>query len=365
MTDVTVARLLAISADAIILIDDAQRIIEFNRGAEEIFGWSAAEIVGSPLNVLLPARFRDVHTGHMLAFRDAPETARRMGERRQIFGLRRSGEEFPAEASIAKLDAERGRVYSVVLRDVTERKRTEAELRDATRAREAILGVVAHDLRSPLSGIALCTRALLADPSADEATRGELVSAIDQAVGWMDRMIADLLDVSHIESGHLSVELVAGDLGPVIAAAVVQHQRLATENRVALWLDAPPSLPPVLHDAERIVQVLSNLLGNALKFTPEGGEVVVQARFVDAEQAVVVGVSDTGPGIPAERRSNVFAPYWQHRRTGAPRGTGLGLAIVKGIIDAHGGRVWVDDRESDVDGRTGTRVSFALPTAPA
>src|SRR5580704_19035171 len=104
-----------------------------------------------------------------------------------------------------------------------------------------------------------------------------------------------------------------------------------------------PSLPAVSSDAERLLQVLSNLLGNAIKFTPPNGQVSMHAYVTGDE--VVVTIADTGPGIPAEQLPRVFASYWQHRQPGTPRGTGLGLSIVKGIIDAHGGRVWAESTE--------------------
>jgi signal transduction histidine kinase len=194
----------------------------------------------------------------------------------------------------------------------------------------------------------------LADPAADEETRKELIGAIDQAVGWMDRMIADLLDISHIEMGRLSLELEKINPAHVFNEAVASHQGKAQEQGVTLACDIPAVLPHVQADADRLLQVLANLLGNAIKFTPRGGDIFIKASVLDGE--ILVSIADTGPGIPAEQLPRIFAPYWYRRHAGAPRGTGLGLAIVHGIIAAHGGRVWAES----LDG-AGSCFFFVLP----
>src|SRR3954470_20193441 len=140
--------LLAISSDAVIAVDDEQRIIFFNEGAERIFGWKADEVGGQYLETLLPHRYRAAHRGHVHGFGAAHGRARLMGERQQLSGLRRSGEEFPCEAAIQRIEIDGHNVYAAVLRDISARQRAEDELREAVVARDDMLGIVSHDLRN-------------------------------------------------------------------------------------------------------------------------------------------------------------------------------------------------------------------------
>jgi len=521
------AGILAIAADAIITIDDTHRVIHFNRGAEEIFGYAAAEAIGQPLSILLPERFRATHDAQIRAFGDSNETARRMGHRRAVSGRRKNGEEFPAEASISKLDLPTGeRIYTVVLRDITERKwaedadrfltesgtrlsrslhreavlgaigdmalpmladacvidvvedttirrvawavdderqhlmnrlaaefprtwdspspvvdvlrrgrpelvecidddwlsRTEeyaeaialwrevgarslyivplvvgdrtvaaltlldvkggnrftpearalaqrfalaaalalenarlyAAAKRATSARDEVLAVVSHDLRNPISAIAMCARILREAPPTDLAERDRMLTAITEATVWMQGLIRDLLDVSAIEAGRLAVERQPAALGSIISTAVGMVRGEVEQRSIRLSVDIPQDLRTVNVDASRIVQVITNLLGNAIKFTNASGTVIVRAA--NGPSSVVVSVEDSGIGIEPEALTRIFDRFWQARPT-PRRGSGLGLAIARGIVEAHGGRIWV---ESEV-GR-GSVFTFSLPT---
>ena len=525
------AGILNIAVDAIISIDEQQRIVHFNHGAEQIFGYEAAEAIGTPLDFLLPARFRGTHASFVAQFGKAGEQARRMGHRREIFGLRKNGEEFPAEASISKLDAPE-RLYTVVLRDITERRRVEqnqrflataggvlsrsldteqtiatvlqlpvdefadvcildlvddqrrlsrrvsegpnarlsAQMREiarrftltwdspsrvidvlrtgepelvsamsdewleahvetdeelaairetgarsllivplvaretvigtmslyaagsrreydavdlqvarelalraafalenarlyanaqlATRARDEILGVVSHDLRNPLSAIAMCTNSLLSQVPDDDGPQRELLGTVYQSTQWMNRLIQDLLDVSNIEAGKLSVERRAESVEPILHRATAMFERQAAERAITLRLVVRDPVPLAHVDAERIVQVLTNLIGNAMKFTDSGGSITVEASAQGPDVAITV--SDTGAGIPPEHLPYVFERYWQARRTARKRGSGLGLAISRGIVEAHGGRIEVASSLG-----AGSTFRFTVPAATA
>jgi signal transduction histidine kinase len=292
-----------------------------------------------------------------------------MGERAEVRGRRKNGEVFPAEASISKLVIEGRHVFTAVLRDVTERRAAEAErarlleaeqaaraaAETALRTRDEVLAVVSHDLRNPLSVIDMCAVAL-GDrvPPEDEASLS-LVRTIESSTQWMNRLIEDLLDVARVEAGRLALERQSHDLVRVISEATVMLEPLIAEKSLTLREELPDQLPRARVDARRVVQVLENLVSNAVKHTAAGGEILIRADSTNGEVRIVV--RDTGCGIPAENLPHLFDRFWQAR--GARRGgAGLGLAIAKGIVEAHGGRIWVESTLG-----VGSTFGFSLPLA--
>ncbi|MGH8944857.1 MAG: sensor histidine kinase, partial [Acidimicrobiia bacterium] len=227
------------------------------------------------------------------------------------------------------------------------------QARQATRARDEMLGVVAHDLRNPLNTISLAAQLLLEQLPADQQPlERRQAEIIGRAVAGMNRLIQDLLDVKRIEHGLLALEPASIDLASVVQDAVELLRPLATARRLAL----ETSLAPVEHvraDPVRVQQVISNLVGNAIKFTPIGGRIRVDLIRNDVELAI--RVSDTGRGITAEEIPHIFSRFWQSRRSDQ-RGIGLGLAIARGIVEAHGGRIWVESRPGE-----GSMFVFTLP----
>jgi PAS domain S-box-containing protein len=521
--------ILAIAADAIITVDHSQRIVHFNRGAEEIFGYSAADAIGRHLAILLPPRFRASHEGHLEGFAKSPTTSRRMGERREIFGLRADGTDFPAEASISKLVIRDGILFTVVLRDITRQKRAEEDerflsaassdlshtlavdatvraivdlpiprladacvldwigpsdafhrttstrqlpaltpaleglgrepltddspspiidvirrnrrelvehvdadwlesaddpamiphwralgassllivplqsggqafgaltlvrtsgapfdaerkaladkyalsaasalenarlydaARQANRARDDMLSIVSHDMRNPISAIAMCARVLAENPPADDAGRTALLTTIRESTEWVNRLIEDLLDVANIERGRLSLNVSAHEPSQLALQALHMFDVEAKENGIDLKVSLPTNLPLAAADGGRVVQVLANLLRNALKFTPRDGRVGVAIESRDS--SLVFSVADTGPGIAPENQRKVFDRYWQASNGARARGAGLGLSIAKGIVEAHGGRIWVDSELGK-----GSTFAFTIPRAPS
>lgn len=231
-----------------------------------------------------------------------------------------------------------------------------AEAQRALRARDEVLGIVSHDLRNPISVIGMSAELMLEAELPPEGTRRQL-QIIRRSARGMSRLIQDLLDVSRTESGHLAVDPRPEDAGAIVREVCDQMRPLAEAGSQQLTLRLADRLPPVLADAGRLEQVLSNLIGNALKFVPAGGEVQVAAE--PAGEEVRFSVHDTGPGIAPEDLPFLFEAHWQARET-AHLGAGLGLAICKGIVEAHGGRIRV---ESEV-GR-GTCFHFTVPVAGA
>jgi signal transduction histidine kinase len=225
----------------------------------------------------------------------------------------------------------------------------------AVRTRDEILAVVSHDLRNPVSTIGLAVELL--EMPLPEATKAEQIAIIRRAAAGMNRLIGDLLDVSAIEAGRLTVELEPLPLAPVLEEACRMLAGQAAEKRLRLECRAAPGVPDVRGDRDRLLQVLSNLVGNAIKFTPEEGTVSVRAAPGAGE--AVVSVQDTGPGIPEADLPLVFDRFW-HTSRSRRGGAGLGLAIARGIVEAHGGRIWAES----VPGQ-GATFSFALPAADA
>jgi len=231
------------------------------------------------------------------------------------------------------------------------------EAEQATRARDEMLGVVAHDLRNPLNTIVMSVSSLLELLPANAPLLRKNAEILRRAADRMNRLIQDLLEVRRIETGRLVVEPRDVAVTALVDEAMEMLRPLAAAASIHLRSNVAADTPRVLADAGRILQVLSNLVGNAIKFTPAGGSITLTAAR--AEDEVRFTITDTGPGIAADELPHVFGRFWQGNRSDR-RGIGLGLAIAKGIVDAHGGRIWV---ESHVG--TGSRFYFTLPLAAA
>jgi signal transduction histidine kinase len=261
----------------------------------------------------------------------------------------------------AAFDGEEGRHVRLAerLADLAALAVDNARLHDAARravaARDEIVGIVAHDLRSPLNVIVMATSLLRQVEEPDRRDHRQL-DLIERGAARMNRFIEDMLDVVRVESGRLSVCRDSTAAQAAMAGALDEVRAAATKASLELRVEVSGELPDVLADRDRLLQVFDNLLTNAIEFTPAGGQVTVRAMRQDGH--VVFSVADTGNGIRAEDLPHVFDRFWQSRRADR-RGVGLGLPIVKGIVEAHGGRVWV---ESEVG--VGTTFSFTLEAVP-
>lgn len=402
------AEILDIAEDGILTIDARQRIVLFNRGAAKLFGYAAEEIVGQPIDVLIPGRFRPPHHGQVEEFGRSPAPARLMGERREVYGLRKDGTEFPAEVSISKFGAGGGMLFTAIVRDVSERKQYEAaqreleelrgkarlaevqaradeQLRETARQREKALaelqtkseelkattqqlwqaarlaGVgelaasIAHELNNPLGTVSLRVEGLLAKTPSDDPRRKPL-EVIEGEVERMAGLVANLLQFSRAGRDQVSTVDICEEIGKTVDL-VSHHLR---KRRVRVEASFAPGIPTVHADRQQLRQVFLNLFTNAADAMPDGGVLAPRVRpgeLPGGSPAVVVEVADSGVGIPPALLSRVFDPFFTTKEEG--KGTGLGLAICKRIVDQHRGRIEVESET----GR-GTTIRIALPVRP-
>lgn len=225
--------------------------------------------------------------------------------------------------------------------------------RQATKLRDEVLAVVAHDLRNPLSTIAMQAALLRRRAQPRAGTEAAAGGIIQRAAARMTRLIEDLLDVSRMEAGRLSLQQAPLAAGPFLSECAGSQRDLAQAASIDLQFEAPQELPTLWADRDRLAQVLENLLGNALKFTGSGGRVTIGAEPHEGE--VLFWVRDTGPGMSPDQLPHVFDRFWQARPT---EGAGLGLPIARGLVEAHGGRIWVESETGK-----GTTFFFTIPVA--
>lgn len=278
----------------------------------------------------VPVRFGDHTLGHL------------------YLANKRAGDEFTADDQVAiEMLAERAGV-------AIELARLAREVRASVAARDTLLAVVSHDLRSPLSTIQFGTE--VAKRIAD--AHPELLRPLDmiqRATSRMAKLIEDLLQAATIEAGTFTVVLEPHEVGPLVEPVLEMFEDRAAERSIRLVREIPSALPAIRCDESRLVQLLANLVSNALKFAREGGRVQIRAWVEGSE--VRFSVTDDGPGIPADQVQHLFERYWKGAAE-SKRGTGLGLYIAKGIVDAHRGRIWVDSKIGE-----GSTFTFTIPIA--
>jgi len=361
------------ATDAIITIDEQEHITLFSRGAEQIFHCTSDEASHQPIEKFIPERFRGEHHNYIRRFGETGVSVRQMGGERVLRALRADGEEFPMEAQISQSEVAGEKLFTVIVRDVSERVRLEEEREKLIReAREAadvaarasqikddFLAMVSHELRNPLTPILFAAK-MLSTATLDEVVVRKSAERIERAALSQAQLIEDLLDVSRITAGKLRLDVQRVDLPEVIRNAVESLKAAAESKAIVLKLIADPRGGFVSGDKERLQQVIWNLLSNAIKFTGKGGKVDVTVQRINSHVEIIV--RDTGCGIASE-----FLPYVFERFRQAEMGTarghsglGLGLAIVRHLVELHGGTVSVD---SAGEGK-GATFTVALPVAP-
>lgn len=332
-------------ADGVTLVDDGARVVLLNPRAQELFGIDADACVGKEVGELYRTIAKNSAVGEILAERLTQHAARAHETPRLEFTLRMPQERM-VEAKWFALH-ESG-AYGVLWRDVTRDKEME-------QIKNQLLSTVSHELRTPLASIkGFATTLLRQDVRWDEATQREFLRIIEEESDRLEELIDNLLDMSQMEAGALRIQREPTQLRRLVREAVEQAQR-RTETH---WfvMDLPAELPRVWVDPRRVRQVLNNILENAIKYAPNGGQITVTCEV--EEENVIVSIADQGEGIPPEYLERVFDRFFQvdgasTRKTG---GSGLGLAIARGIIDAHGGTLWAEPAKGG-----GSVFRFSLP----
>lgn len=342
--------------DAIITVDSRQNITIFNAAAEKMFRCKAAEVIGQSLDRFIPRHYREAHRRHVVAFGQTGVTNRTMGNLQPLSGVRADGEEFPIEASISQAAVEGQKMYTVILRDISARKETEAhihrlnaELEDRVRERTEALHAanlelegftysVAHDLRAPLRHMDAFSRILIEEygPQLPEEAQ-HFLRTIRQSSQNLSRLVDDLLNLARIGRQPLKSEPTA--LQDIVSAAIAE---LSTETtgRSVDWHVHP--LPVARCDPRLMKQVFLNLLSNSVKYTRPRPVARIEIGSSAENGAATIYIRDNGVGFDMRYRDKLFGVFQRLHRADEFEGTGVGLAIVERIIRKHGWNVWAE-----------------------
>ena len=339
--------------DAIIAVDESQRIVLFNAAAESMFGCPRAEAIGAPVEQFIPERSRAAHAAHINEFGRVSVRSRRMAADRIVTGLRRTGEEFPIDASISQLTENGRKLYTVILRDVTERVRAQEALERSNLDLQQFAYVASHDLRTPLRAIGGFIELLhkkYAVHLGEDAV--ELTQRAIAGARRLDRLIEDLLSYSRLGSRGQRFE--STDCRVVFDDAVRLLEAAVREAGAEVTADP---LPTVLADRAQLVQVFQNLIGNGIKYHGERSP-KVHVSAARQDDAWVFSVSDNGIGIDPKHHERIFEIFRRlHTRHKYP-GTGIGLAVCRRVVHGHGGTMWVNSEPG-----AGSTFFFTIPDA--
>jgi PAS domain S-box-containing protein len=368
-TDFVNSLLKCITGYAILVGDFDGNIIVFNEGAHQIFGYVAQDVVGiKNIEDFYPPDF--VKAGHVNELFD--RLIQKGEYSYELTRQRKNGDSFPGQSLLTLVQDDEKRLVGFVeiTEDITERKIKEnaliavnQKLIEFSQFKDSLLSIASHELRTPLTSIKSFVEILLYAEE-DRPTQVEFLNIINKETDRLIRIINDFLDMSKMESGRMQWQPAELSLLEIVHQVVNSTQPLIEQNKLNLSIKLDPDLPPVLCDKDRLIQVVTNLLGNAIKFTPENGRITISSRLkINPEgnsdrNIAIVGISDTGIGIAPQNFDKIFETFGQVGETlkDRPKGTGLGLPICKKIIEHFGGRIWVESQLG-----VGSTFFFSLP----
>ena len=342
------------ASDAIISADINGNIIFWNDAAERIFGYSAEEAMSKLFTFIMPEGLQDYMKK---MFRQVASTGQLTLPKGMIVegkGIRKDGSEFPVENSLSSWKTKEGTYFTAIIRDITERKHING-------LKDDFIGTVSHELRTPLAitkeGLSLVLEEI-AGPVNEEQTK--LLTAAKNNIDRLARLINDLLDISKLEADRVELERVLVDFSVMIRSICDRWKTETDKNCQSLECCVPDVPINIYIDSDKIIQVMDNLIANAVKFTPKEGKISVELK--DRNDQIEISISDTGIGIAKENLPKVFGKFQQFSRTeGAGyKGTGLGLAIVKELVKMHKGEIKVKSEFN-----RGSKFTFSLPKMEA
>lgn len=344
------AKILSHVVDAIITIDEHGTITSVNPAAERMFIYKEHELVGKNVKVLMPEPFASAHDGYLQHYLSAepPRPLNKMT--RRLLGLRSDGKTFDLQLSLSELRQQTGRAFVGVVRDITEQRRVE-------QLKEELVSVVSHELRSPLTSIFGSLRLVGSGALGDIPEQAaELVNVATLNAERMIRLINDLLDLDKLTAGKMELKLMPVDLSKLLRHAIELSEPEANNRQLTLNLELPKLVIRAIADEDRLLQVVINLLSNALKFSNKGQSITVS--LVQQDNNALISVIDHGPGIPHHSIDKLFERFvMAHSSADSHRGgTGLGLAISKALIEEMKGEIGVRSEEGK-----GSEFFFTLP----
>ncbi|RFC34054.1 MAG: PAS domain S-box-containing protein [Candidatus Nitrotoga sp. SPKER] len=347
------AVIISSTMDAVISVDEQQQIRIFNPAAVKMFGLSAAEAINQPLSRFIPERFRCAHKEHIRNFTHTGKTARHMGRLGEVNGMRANGEEFPIEASISQSVTAGGKLFTAILRDITERKQVEdevrrlnldleqrvgertAELTAANKELDSFAYAVAHDLRAPLRAMNGFSQALREDYGGQ--LQGEALIFLDQ-IGFASRKMNDLIDglltLSRSTRGGLQYEMV--DISALSKRFLIELAQSDPERQVTVEVESGLQ---ARGDVRMIEVIMRNLLGNAWKYTAHAAEPSIRVYAEERDNARLFCVADNGAGFDMAHANRLFKPFQRLHRQDEFPGIGIGLATVQRIVNRHAGTI--------------------------
>lgn len=368
--EISIANLLSlldISPDALVIVNQAGCIEHVNSQAEALFGYQRSELEGLHLEVLLPERFRATHELHRQHYIASPRT-RPMGVGLELYGQRKDGTEVPVDISLSPLQLSGTLHVLAAIRDITERRHLEererAARQEAEQLKDEFISIAAHELRTPLAILKGFAQTLLLQTARGKGSelvdwQIEALHGIDQATARLVELTEDLLDVTRLQAGRL--ELHREPTNVVALLQRVMKRLQMTTDQHTLSLHTPLEYLIVQADPRRLEQVCSNLIGNAIKYSPAGGMIEVTINEEPDTKRALLSVSDHGIGIPAHQHSLVFGRFAraENARSYGIGGTGLGLYVCRELVERQGGHIWFESTEGQ-----GSTFFVSLPLAP-